>query len=71
MAGTDSYGNPVESADMPGNTTLVIPSDVVVAEVRTRHRNAPVVDVPVEIPGLGDAAAPPPACIPHRHSPKP
>jgi hypothetical protein len=39
VAGMDAYGHPVVPADMPGNITAAIPSDVVVPEVFTKNRN--------------------------------
>jgi hypothetical protein len=70
VAGMDAYGHPVAPADLPGNITAAIPSDVVVPEVFTKNRNIGRVDVPVEIPGLAEASAPPPVCVPHHHREK-
>jgi len=66
VAGMDSYGYPVPPADLPGNMTAAVPSDVVVPEVFTRTRGVGRVAVPVEIPGLAEATAGPPVCAPHR-----
>ena len=70
VGGMDSYGHPVVSADLPGNVTAAIPSDVVVPEVFTKNRNIGRVDVPVEIPGLAAASAPPLVCAPHHRREK-
>jgi hypothetical protein len=66
VAGMNAYGHPVAPADLPGNITAAIPSDVVVPEVFTKNRNIGRVDVPVEIPGLAEASAPPPVCARHQ-----
>lgn len=70
VAGIDAYGHPVAPADLAGNITAAIPSDVVVPEVFTRNRNVGRVAIPVEIPGLAEASAPPLICAPHHHREK-
>ena len=65
VSGMDSYGHPVPPADLQGNVTAALPSDTVVPEIFTRGRGLGRVEVPVEIPGLSHASAPPPVCAPH------
>ena len=66
VAGTDAYGYPLAPADMPGNVTAAIPSDMVIPEVRTHNKAIGAVDVLVDVPGLSQAASPQSPCRPTR-----